>query len=88
VCDPPTFSASKRMTGVFDVGRQHPDLINDCFKLLRPGGILYFSTNDRGFKLEEEKLQALSYKEITPESIPQDFRNRRIHRCWRFVNSP
>ena len=59
VCDPPTFSASKRMTGVFDVGRQHPDLINGCLGLLRPGGILYFSTNDRGFKLEKRNLTRL-----------------------------
>ncbi|HEY0961573.1 MAG TPA: class I SAM-dependent methyltransferase [Pseudomonadales bacterium] len=36
VCDPPTFSNSKRMRGVFDVQRDHPALINQCLRLLRP----------------------------------------------------
>lgn len=87
VCDPPTFSASKRMPGVFDVDRQHPELINGCLNLLRPGGTLYFSTNFRGFKLEEDALLPSVWEEITPGTIPEDFRNKRIHRCWRIQPS-
>ncbi|MBW3623402.1 MAG: class I SAM-dependent methyltransferase [Armatimonadetes bacterium] len=83
VCDPPTFSASKRMQDTFDVQRQHPEIINGCLRLLRSGGTLYFSTNYRGFDLEEAALLPSSREEITPDTIPPDFRNKRIHRCWR-----
>jgi len=83
VCDPPTFSNSKKMRGVLDVGEQHPDLINGCLRLLAPGGVLYFSTNFRGFKLEEAALAPCRLEEITEETIPEDYRNKRIHRCWR-----
>src|SRR5581483_11556345 len=43
--DPPTFSNSKRMEGVLDIQRDHIAMIQDCVKLLAPGGTLYFSTN-------------------------------------------
>ncbi len=82
VCDPPTFSNSKRMPGAFDVGADHPDLLNGCLQLLDPGGILIFSTNDRRFQLKADRLLPCELKEITQETIPPDYRNRKIHRCW------
>ena len=87
VCDPPTFSNSKRMaSSSFDVVRDHPALIADCVELLNDGGTLYFSTNARGFALETAQLPSgLAIEELTPQSIPEDFRNRRIHQCWRLV---
>ena len=87
VCDPPTFSNSKKMRGFFDVGEQHPFLINHCLRLLSPGGVLYFSTNFRGFKLEEEALLPCRLQEITAQTIPEDYRNQRIHRCWRITHA-
>jgi 23S rRNA (cytosine1962-C5)-methyltransferase len=83
VCDPPTFSNSKKMDGFFDVDAQHPDVINQCLKLLSPEGVLYFSTNSRGFKLREEALAPCELIEISHITVPEDFRNKRIHRCWR-----
>jgi len=83
VCDPPTFSNSKRMRGFLDVGTQHPELINGCLRLLEPGGVLYFSTNYRGFKLNEEALLPCDLREITAKTVPEDYRNKQIHRCWR-----
>jgi 23S rRNA (cytosine1962-C5)-methyltransferase len=85
VCDPPTFSNSKKMAGFFDVDSQHPSVINQCLELLNPGGVLYFSTNSRGFKLREDMLAPYPYEEITEKTVPEDFRNQRIHRCWRFT---
>ena len=89
VCDPPTFSNSKRMaSGSFDVVRDHPSLIAGCVELLNDGGALYFSTNARGFALEMTQLpNGLTIEELTPQSIPEDFRNRRIHQCWRMVRA-
>lgn len=85
VCDPPTFSNSKKMRGVLDVDTQHPDLINGCLRLLEPGGVLYFSTNYRGFKLDEEALFPCELQEISEITVPEDYRNRKIHRCWRIL---
>src|SRR5205814_9660082 len=34
--DPPTFSNSKRMQGVLDIERDHPELIDACARLLAP----------------------------------------------------
>ncbi|MCP5097648.1 MAG: methyltransferase [Chloroflexi bacterium] len=87
VCDPPTFSNSKRMAaGSFAVDRDHPQLIRDCVKLLSPGGELFFSNNSRKFKLQTGKLPtSISVKEITDQTVPEDFRNKRIHRCWLMV---
>jgi 23S rRNA (guanine2445-N2)-methyltransferase / 23S rRNA (guanine2069-N7)-methyltransferase len=53
---------------------------------LAPGGIVYFSTNFRRFHLAEERLAAaFTIREITARTIPEDFRNERIHRAWRLV---
>ncbi|MEZ4707649.1 MAG: class I SAM-dependent methyltransferase [Caldilineaceae bacterium] len=87
ICDPPTFSNSKRMAqSSFDVVRDHPRLIVDCANLLDAGGVLYFSTNARRFALDERALQRnLQIEELTPQSLPEDFRNTHIHRCWRMA---
>ena len=86
ICDPPTFSNSKRMKqGSFDVVRDHIGLIHNCARLLESDGTLFFSTNARRFQLNQDALpHNLSGKEISSQSIPEDFRNKRIHRCWRF----
>jgi len=82
VLDPPSFSASKRAKR-FDVQRDHPRLLERALGLLAPGGALYFSTNFRGFRLDERCLEGLAWEELTPGSLPEDFHQRDIHRCWR-----
>jgi 23S rRNA (cytosine1962-C5)-methyltransferase len=82
ILDPPTFSNSKRMDMILDIQRDHPMLLRQCLRILRPGGTLFFSTNFRGFKLDSEAIYASSCKEITHLTIPEDFRNKKIHRCW------
>jgi 23S rRNA (cytosine1962-C5)-methyltransferase len=83
VLDPPSFSNSKRMQGVLDVQRDHVALVRGCLSLLAPGGELLFSTNLRSFRLDIDALADLSMVEISEQTVPPDFRNRRIHRCWR-----
>jgi 23S rRNA (guanine2445-N2)-methyltransferase / 23S rRNA (guanine2069-N7)-methyltransferase len=86
--DPPTFSNSKRMEGVLDVQRDHVGLIQDSLKLLAPDGTLYFSTNRRGFKLDAEALAGLQIKDITSQTLDEDFkRPPPAHRCWSFRRS-
>ena len=85
VCDPPTFSNSKAMKAPFRVDHDHPWLIGQCAKLLAPGGVLYFSTNFRGFRLSSDQLPPLRIEDISAASVPEDFRNRKIHQCWRMT---
>jgi 23S rRNA (cytosine1962-C5)-methyltransferase len=80
VLDPPSFSNSKKMNKRFDVQSHHRRLIDQCQKMLNANGILYFSTNFLNFQLD---LKLNPLEELTPRSIPEDFR-RNVHRCWKF----
>jgi len=83
--DPPTFSNSKQTQDVFDVQRHHGELLTAAARLMPEGGVIYFSTNFRRFKLDPDALVHLEVQEISSQTIPQDFRNKRIHRCWRMI---
>jgi 23S rRNA (guanine2445-N2)-methyltransferase / 23S rRNA (guanine2069-N7)-methyltransferase len=81
--DPPTFSNSKRMEGVFDVERDHPEFIDGCVRLLAPGGLIVFSTNSQRFRLDESLSERYDVRDISARTLPKDFeRNPRIHRCF------
>lgn len=82
VMDPPTFSNSKKMRDILDVQRDHVWLIDYAMALLAPGGTLYFSNNLRSFKLDERLAEDYVIRDISAQSVPEDFRNRAIHQCW------
>ncbi len=82
--DPPTFSNSKRMEGVFDVQRDHVQLLDLAMARLAPGGVLYFSNNFRKFQLDEGLAARYALEEISAATLDPDFaRNPKIHRAWR-----
>lgn len=88
VVDPPTFSNSKSTQEDWEVGQRHTELFERLIPLMSPGGVIFFSNNYRRFKLDEGALAALgiaSCIEISRRTVPEDFRNKRIHRCWRMV---
>ncbi len=87
VVDPPTFSNSKRMEDYWDIQRDHVRLLNLVLALMSPGGVVFFSTNFRRFKLDAPAIAAGTIREISAQTVPPDFRNRRIHRTWRIVNA-
>ena len=81
--DPPTFSNSKKIQGVFDVQRDHVELLTLAMRLLKPNGICYFSTNFKRFELQQDAMNYLKLHEISHETIGFDYkRNTKIHRCW------
>jgi len=80
--DPPSFSNSKRMHGVLDLQRDHVALIRDCAEILAPAGELLFSTNLRSFRLDTAALAGLNVIDVSGQTVPPDFRNRKIHKCW------
>lgn len=84
VCDPPTFSNSKKMAqSSFAVDRDQVALLRACGRLLVSGGEMFFSNNSRQFKLDEAALAPhFDIQNITAQSIPEDFKNGRIHHCW------
>jgi 23S rRNA (guanine2445-N2)-methyltransferase / 23S rRNA (guanine2069-N7)-methyltransferase len=84
--DPPTFSNSKRMEGIFDVQRDQVQLIDLAMARLAPGGVLYFSNNFRKFELEPNLSERYAIEEITAQTIDADFaRNAKIHRAWKIT---
>ncbi len=84
ICDPPTFSNSKKMIdNSFEVERDQLRLLKLCHNKLNKDGIVYFSNNFRKFELEWGQISSLyEIKDITTQTIPQDFRNKKIHQCW------
>ena len=82
VMDPPSFSNSKKMLDILDIQRDHKKLIDGAMNLLASGGILYFSNNLRSFVLDDSVSEQYAVKDISKQSVPDDFRNKKIHQCW------
>ena len=85
VVDPPTFSNSKSTETFWDVQRDYVGLLEEVLKLIAPGGSIFFSTNFRRFKFDETLFPGTTIRELSRQTVPPDFRNRRVHRCWRMI---
>ncbi|NWB92864.1 bifunctional 23S rRNA (guanine(2069)-N(7))-methyltransferase RlmK/23S rRNA (guanine(2445)-N(2))-methyltransferase RlmL [Pseudomonas agarici] len=84
--DPPTFSNSKRMEGVFDVQRDHVQLLDLAMARLAPAGVLYFSNNFSKFQLADNLVARYAVEEISRQTLDPDFaRNSKIHRAWKIT---
>ncbi len=82
VMDPPSFSNSKKMLDILDIQRDQMTLINGAMKLLASDGLMYFSNNLRSFELNPEVSEKYTVKDVSKQSVPDDFRNKKIHQCW------
>jgi 23S rRNA (cytosine1962-C5)-methyltransferase len=82
VCDPPTFSNSKRMEDNFDVQRDHVSLIKKLLKGCAEGGRIYFSNNYKGFVLDRDNIPAVTVKDITGLTTPFDFQGKLNRKCY------
>jgi 23S rRNA (cytosine1962-C5)-methyltransferase len=85
IVDPPSFSTRRSKEDHFDILTDHPALLSAVKQVVRPGGVIYFSTNHQQFTPDPDLLGGPSAKEITDQTIPEDYRNKRktIHRCWK-----
>ena len=83
ILDPPTFSNSKRMDGILDIQRDHVNLINECLRILRNEGTIYFSTNYKGFTIDKAPINSTLIKDITRRTTPFDFEGRINRVCYR-----
>ena len=85
VLDPPTFSNSKKMHGALDLQRDHVELIRATVDRLSPGGVLWFSTNFRRFKLDAGALGSVQIEDVSRATLPPDFPDPKTRYCWRMV---
>lgn len=83
--DPPSFSRNEKEETSFDINRDHPDLIRSVLKVMVPGSTVLFSVNHQRFEPRLEGLPIKDLIELTPKTIPEDYRNRLIHRCWKMT---
>ena len=49
-------------------------------QLIPPGGVLWFSTNHQRFA---PQLEGLTFSE--EDTVPEDYRNRAVHRAFRIT---
>ncbi|MBS0625673.1 MAG: class I SAM-dependent methyltransferase [Verrucomicrobia bacterium] len=83
VIDPPTISRSKKMDQMFDIQIDYPTLLSKALQLLAPGGEIYFSTNSRKFVFDASLFPSTTIQEISDKTLPIDFHDPKIHRCWK-----
>lgn len=82
ICDPPTFSNSKRMEETFDVQRDHVNLLKTLLRATKEEGKIYFSNNYRKFEIDRDAIPAFDIKDITGATTPFDFQGRLHRSCF------
>ncbi|MDO5059866.1 MAG: class I SAM-dependent methyltransferase [Neisseria sp.] len=82
VMDPPSFSNSKKMLDILDIQRDHAKLVDGAMALLERDGLMFFSNNLRSFVLDADLAERYDVKDVSKHSVPDDFRNKKIHPCW------
>lgn len=92
ILDPPTFSNSKKTDNTLDINQDWKELVNNCLNILIPGGVLYFSTNSRRLSFKEDEIikitksnKAVMIQDITDETLDEDFKSSKAHRCWKLT---
>jgi len=85
VVDPPSYSTTRSRNASFDILTDHPELLIRVVAVMRPGSMIFFSTNHQDFHPRMAALDVREVKEITAQTIPEDYvrKSRTIHRCWR-----
>ena len=83
IIDPPTVSRSKKMDQFFDIQKDYIFLLKQALRLLNHEGEIFFSTNLRSFKFDEEIFPDCQIFDITKKTLPIDFHNEKIHKCWK-----
>ncbi|MCE9618489.1 MAG: class I SAM-dependent methyltransferase [Planctomycetes bacterium] len=84
VCDPPTFSNSKKMeASSFSIDRDWPGLLGSLPAWLSESGTIWFSSNSRKIELEPGRLPAgFAARDLSKRSHAFEFREGCGHRLW------
>lgn len=81
--DPPSFFKDEEKGVSFDVNKDHVHLLTEVIKCAACDADIIFSTNHQRFEPRFGGLRVRSINELTPATVPEDYRNKKIHRCWR-----
>ncbi len=84
IVQPPSFDGQRR-PGVWNVQDGHVELANHLLECMAPGGKIYFVSTFRRLTFHVDQIRGASVQEITRQTVPPDFRNKKIHRCWRLI---
>ncbi len=84
--EPPSFDG-KRRAGTWNVQDGHAELLNRLLECMSLGGRIYFVTKFRRLKLHTTQIPGAKIHEITRQTVPPDFRNKKIHRAWSIVRT-
>jgi 23S rRNA G2069 N7-methylase RlmK/C1962 C5-methylase RlmI len=82
VLRPPAPRATDDFARAGDVQRDLDELVDMVAACLTPGGKAYFITSATRFKLTPDRNPDVSVRDISRQTVPQDFRNKKVHRCW------
>lgn len=85
VVDPPSFFQDRNRGIEFDITRDHPELLDHVLRVMAPGAVIFFSTNHQRFEPCFDGLAIKDLKELTPKTIPEDYHNKKVHRCWKMT---
>jgi 23S rRNA G2069 N7-methylase RlmK/C1962 C5-methylase RlmI len=80
--DPPSFSQRKGAEA-FNIVKHHSQLLEKVFMVMAKGSTVIFSTNHQRFDPKLNQLKTKRITELTPKTIPEDYRNKLVHRCWK-----
>ncbi|MBN2533333.1 MAG: bifunctional 23S rRNA (guanine(2069)-N(7))-methyltransferase RlmK/23S rRNA (guanine(2445)-N(2))-methyltransferase RlmL [Spirochaetales bacterium] len=81
--DPPTFSNTKKKGRIFDLQKQHVLLITLCMQYLTKNGMMIFSSNFKGLKLDLPALSHYRVKDLHKSTLPEDFKQKPgMYHCW------
>ena len=86
IIEPPGFDG-KRRDGVWNVQDGHVELLNRVLAMMAPGGKIYFVTTFRRLTLRAAEIGVATMREITRQSVPPDFRNKKVHRAWTLIRT-
>jgi 23S rRNA (guanine2445-N2)-methyltransferase / 23S rRNA (guanine2069-N7)-methyltransferase len=79
---PPLFLSKEQPVDYRAAPQQHAEFVNRLLPSLTAGGRIYYISNARRFKLLDTAIQGASVREISRQTVPPDFRDKRVHRCW------
>ncbi len=85
IVDPPTYSNSRSTDEDWDVQLHHAALLQAVAGRMNRDGVIYFSTNFHRFRFDQEAMADFDCREITRQTVPEDFANKKSHRCWRLT---
>lgn len=80
--DPPTFSNSKKTDFTFEVEKDHFEILQLARMYLKDSGRIIFSNNKRSFKLDPRVAELFKVKNISSDTLPFDFRDKKIRHVF------